>query len=129
MDGLDHLGAPGAQGGMGRIGAHQGVVLPAALALVSIGLAHQYPHTGDGGVAPLGVQSRVVRHLHVGDDEQVGPLVLELLLKGGQVVRLVLGCLLYTSILLEAGQVDIHLVVVPSLLHVGRHQILGVLAV
>ena len=91
MDGLDHLGAPGAQGGMGRIGTHQGVVLPAALALVSIGLAHQYPHTGDGGVAPLGVQSRVVRHLHVGDDEQVGPLVLELLLKGGQVVRLVLG--------------------------------------
>ena len=94
MDGLDHLGTPGAQGGMGRIGAHQGVVLPAALALVSIGLAHQYPHTGDGGVAPLGIQSRVVRHLHVGDDEQVGPLVLELLLKGGQVVRLVLGPLL-----------------------------------
>ena len=62
MDGLDHLGAPGAQGGMGRIGTHQGVVLPAALALVSIGLAHQYPHTGDGGVAPLGIQSRVVRY-------------------------------------------------------------------
>ena len=37
VQGGDHLGAAGAQGGVLGVGAHQGVVLPAALALLTLG--------------------------------------------------------------------------------------------